>query len=151
MPENATIDETVLTEVARLSEAGSEMYDEGDDRGAIASWRRALELLPAPQGEWSAAVGLNAAIGDALDQLGDAAGAEAAFRAALDAREGALEPLVPYMVGVLTLERGDDVEAISHLMHAFALSGRELFDGERGERALAALNSRRTSAAEVTA
>ncbi|SEB96758.1 hypothetical protein SAMN04489806_2253 [Paramicrobacterium humi] len=139
MPSRTSISAATLNEIARLSEAGSEMYDEGDDAGALACWRKAIALLPMPSQQWDTAVWLHAAIGDALDTAGDAAGAEKAFRAALNASDGQSDAFVQYMVGVLALERGDEPDALDHLRHAYALSGRELFDGPRGERAWAAL------------
>lgn len=128
-------------EIARLSDAGSQMLDEGDAEGAIATWREALAQLPEPAAESAEAVWLHAAIGDAFDRIGDAEASEQAFRRALETDTGAADPAVRYMLGLLIAERGDTAEATPHLAQAYALTGRRLFEGERGDAAWEALHA----------
>ena len=137
LPAGDRLTERVAARVEQLCDFGDEQADDGDYRGALETWSAALELLPAPRTDWGEATWLYAAIGDAHIQLGEDTAAQAALLDALSSPHGAATGYVHYLLGVSMLRTGD-ARAIDHLVRAYALEGRDIFDddGETGLRAL---------------
>ncbi|MEE6286822.1 hypothetical protein V2J52_04035 [Georgenia sp. MJ173] len=126
-----------MDRVEELCDLGDVQAEADDYRGAVATWTEALALLPEPRTEWGEATWLYASLGDAHFQLGDDAAAQAALFDALGSPDGAATGYVHYMLGVSML-RTDDARAVDHLLRAYALEGKDIFedDGETGAAAL---------------
>lgn len=91
-----------------LAEEGNVLLEErGDWAGAVAVWRRALALLPAPQDQWEASLWLNTSIGEALRAGGDLQGARTHLFDALNAPDGHMNPFTLLRLGQTLLELGE--------------------------------------------
>lgn len=117
-------------QIEELSEQGSFLFDRGDYRGAIGQWQQALAALPPPANDWEAAMWLHSSIGDAYYQSERYAQARAALSEGLGA-PGALEnPFVWYRLGQSEHKSGDMPAALEHLLRAYMLDGRTIFDAD---------------------
>lgn len=118
-----------LTEdrIDALSERGNVLLEENDDwKGAIAVWKEALHLLPAPATQWPQAAWLYASIGAAWLEGGDREQAYQAFDAAYRSEDGPTNPFILLNLGSLLRGR-DDATATQLLLQAYMLEGDEIF------------------------
>ncbi|KGJ02321.1 hypothetical protein SAMN04487972_1352 [Paracoccus halophilus] len=128
------LDETVAERIDFLAEEGNALLDgQGDWRGAIEVWKKALGMLPAPDTQWSQAVWLYASIGSAWLEGGDRDNALQAFDNAYRSEDGHLNPFVLLNLGSLLRGR-DDEAAVQLLLRAYMLEGGEIFaDGNESD------------------
>lgn len=123
----------IYEEVEALAEEGNSLSDDGDDAGAEAVWRQALDLLPEPRTEWEAHTWLCASIGEACYLQGRHADAKAMFFDALNGPGGVDNPFVHYMLGKALFHEGDLERAADELLRAYMLDSVEIFDGDEEE------------------
>lgn len=114
-----------------LAEQGNVLFDRRDYRGAIGQWDRALAMLPPPANDWDAALWLHSSIGDAYYQLAQYGQARAAFAEALSTPGGIENPFVWYRLGQSEHQSGDLPAALEHLLRAYMLDGRDIFDADK--------------------
>ena len=115
-----------------LSEEGSQLYEENDPLGALAVWKKALELVPAPQNTYAEAMWLESSIGDVYYLRAELAVALQHFLNAKDNLESnAYEnPFVMLRLGQLYFDLGAPHEAKEFLIRGYMLEGEELFEEE---------------------
>jgi len=122
--------DNIHTEITRLSEQGNALADAGDCDAAVRCFEAALDLLPPPIEQWSAACWLFTAIGDTLFQ---SARYREAIQPLLDAVKcagGIGNPLVHLRLGQTQLELGHEVLAADELARAYMGAGKEIFEEE---------------------
>lgn len=124
----------IYQQVEALSEEGNELSDEGDDEGAEAVWRQALDLLPEPKTKWSAYTWLTTSIGEASYFQSNYADAAQMLFDALNGPDAHENPFVHYMLGKALWQIGEDEDrAIDELLRAYMLDGVDIFDGDEEE------------------
>ena len=121
---------TIQVEIDLLAEEGNAFSDRDDHEQAIARWRKALDMLPAPQADWEAALWLCASIGDAHFQLGQFESASDALHDALNAPDGNTNPFVLFRLGQSYLRLGEITKATEFLLRAYMLDGQDIFDAD---------------------
>ena len=89
-----------------------------------------MDLLPEPKVQWEAATWLNASIGDARYQQKDFTAALEALLDALNGPDGVSNPFIHLRLGECFQELGQVDRARDHLMRAYMLAGREIFESE---------------------
>lgn len=135
--------DAIYNQVTALSERGNVALENGKVATAIIEWRRALELLPAPETQWDAAAWLHGSIGDAHWQAGRAAQTRDEMLAALNCSSGRENPFIYYRLGLAYRKLGDEANATENLLKAYMLAGDEIFEAEpEGREALTFLRSR---------
>ncbi|MEF7614134.1 hypothetical protein V4F39_09465 [Aquincola sp. MAHUQ-54] len=122
--------EAIHAQVERLSEEGSQRFDDGRYAAAIDRWNAALALLPPPAADWEAWTWLQTSIGDAYYQLGNFGAARAALFDALNGPGAADNPFVHYRLGQSSTRLGRDDEGREHLLKAYMLDGEDIFQAE---------------------
>lgn len=116
--------------ILELSEIGNALADQDDFTGARAKFEEALALLPEPHMDWEAALWLYASIGDMAFLSARYDDAAEAMGAALQCEDGASNPFVQLRLGQSMLELGHQPQAEEHLLRAYMLEGKEIFDAE---------------------
>lgn len=114
--------------ITQLSEKGNDLLDRGDAKGAVATWRSALTLLPEPHRKWDAAVWLYASIGDAERQDGNMDAALDAFHQAAASSDGYANSFVQLGIGTCLYDLGRQEESTEHLLRAYMGEGEEIFE-----------------------
>lgn len=122
----------VSERIDELSEEGCKLYEENDLPRALEVWKKALELVPAPQNTYAEAMWLESSIGDVRYLTGEL---EEALQHFLSAK-GNLEsnayenPFVMLRLGQLYFDLGVPDEAKEYLTRGYMLEGEELFEEE---------------------
>ncbi len=124
---------TVLDEIQGKLEVGDEALDAGEYATALARYREAAALLPEPRLGHDISYAVHAALGDGYFFAEDFQQAAAALRDALKAADGLADPVVHLRLGQAYFEMGDLDRAFDSLMYAYALDGRNVFQGEDGK------------------
>lgn len=120
----------IHAEITRLSEQGNALADAGECSAAVQCFEAAIELLPPPIEQWSAACWLFTAMGDTLflaERYGEA------IQPLLDAVKcagGIGNPFLHLRLGQTQLELGHEVLAADELARAYMGAGREIFEEE---------------------
>ena len=127
-----TMSKEMLAEIDRISEEGSELFDEGKYRQAISAWEKAFAFVPDPKNTFSQSLWLHSSIGDAWFLLKDFKQSAAHFFAAKSNVEenGYANPFIMLRLGQSYLELSDAANAKEYLLRAYALEGKELFNDE---------------------
>lgn len=115
-----------------LSEEGNQCFDAEDYQGAIAIWKRALSLIPAPRNTYGESQWLETAIGDAYFMTEDYANALAhLLNAKANIERNAYEnPFIMLRVGQAFFEQEQPDEAREYLLRAYMFEGEEIFESE---------------------
>jgi tetratricopeptide (TPR) repeat protein len=126
-----------------LTEAQQDLVDEYCEQGnaaldaaryddAIASFKQALAVLPAPVADWDTAGWISASLGDVYFSKGDYT---AALEQLLVAEEiysrDEANPFVYLRLGEAYFETGDQSNAIKFLLRAYKMEGAALFEEDR--------------------
>ena len=122
------LSDEIFDRVTELSEEGNLAMEREDFTQAIAIWKNALRLLPAPQLKWGAAMWLHGSIGGAQRQVGDVEGGLSSFLSAAATDDGAHNAFIQYGLGVSLIDLGRDEEATDPLLRAYMLDGTDIFD-----------------------
>jgi tetratricopeptide (TPR) repeat protein len=132
----------IYEKVTDLSERGNLLLDAGHPDSAIEVWNEALALLPHPQKKWEAGMWLHASLGQAYRDKGDLTNALSHLQSAHGSADGHLNPFVLISLGATLYDLGRPEEAADHLLRAYMLEGKGLFD-EFGGPYLGFLRSRK--------
>ena len=116
--------------VTRISAAGDALIESGDFLGAASEFKRALGVLPQPTDDWSAALWLYVAIGDAYFFAGDYESARVALNRAQYFDTSLENPFIWLRRGQVYFELGATELADDCLASAFMLGGPEIFERE---------------------
>ena len=127
------LDDSIYREIAALSQEGNASMDDAQYPEAIATFEKALALVPSPKSEWEAATWLYASLGDAFYMLQDYAGASDHFFDALNCPAGLGNPFIHLRLGECLYRMGNHAGAEEHLMRAFMLEGEGIFENEPAE------------------
>lgn len=122
--------DNIHAEITRLSEQGNALADVGECDAAVRCFEEALELLPSPIEQWSAACWLFTAIGDTLFQSARYSEAIQPLLDAVKCAGGIGNPFVHLRLGQTQLELGHEVLAADELARAYMGAGGEIFEEE---------------------
>ena len=126
----APLSDSLHAEIVQLSERGNALADAGQWDEAVACFEAALDLLPEPLEQWSAACWLFTAIGDACFFKGDFARAIQPLLDAVKCHGGTGNPFLHLRLGQTQFELGHEILAAEELARAYMGGGTEIFDGE---------------------
>lgn len=116
--------------VERLSEEGNLLVDIDDYKGALGKFTAALNVLPSPKQQWEAALWLYASVGDMHLFLEDYQQAADNYYNALNCPDGQESGFVHLRLGEALFELKNDKVAVDHLLRAYMLEGKEIFEEE---------------------
>jgi tetratricopeptide (TPR) repeat protein len=97
---------------------------------AVELYQQALSMIPEPKPLYDISLPAFTALGEAYFCSGDYHNALSAFREALKAPGGVENPLLHLRLGQAYYESGDLARAAGSLTRAYALDGRDVFEGE---------------------
>jgi tetratricopeptide (TPR) repeat protein len=118
----------IYGQLEELSNAGNDLFDDGNYSLSIAKWLKAIDLLPEPKSDWEAYTWLSASIGDAYYQLENLDEARDAFLNALNGPDGQSNPFIHYRLGQCNDRLG--INGIEHLLKAYMLNGEDIFKND---------------------
>lgn len=124
------LDDQTAAQVERLSEEGNVLVDTNDFNGALKKFIAALNLLPLPKSRWEAALWLYASIGDMYLFKEEYEQAASNYYNALNCPEGQESGFVHLRLGESLYELDDKKKALDHLLRAYMLEGKEIFEEE---------------------
>lgn len=116
--------------VERLSEEGNVHVDNDNFDAALKKFTAALEILPTPKNNWDAALWLYASIGDMHLFKEEYELAQTNYYNALNCPDGQASAFVHLRLGETLYELEEKDKALEHLLRAYMLEGKELFDEE---------------------
>jgi hypothetical protein len=122
--------EPLFTELTARTNVGQELFDQCRFSEALPVFQSAWDLLPLPKQQWNAALWTLAAIGDCYFLMRDFSAAQRTFIEAMALPEGVGNVFLHLRLGEIALELGEEVRAADELIRAYAVGGREAFDGE---------------------
>jgi tetratricopeptide (TPR) repeat protein len=97
---------------------------------AVERYQQALSMIPEPKHLYDISLPAFTALGEAYFYSGDYRNALSAFREALKVPGGVENPLLHLRLGQTYYESGDLNRAADSLTRAYALGGRDVFEGE---------------------
>ena len=121
------LDDKTYARVQKLSKQGDKLVAKKKFDAAVDKYREALELLPEPATDWSAATWLFVAIGDARFQQRNYEKSVLSFMNATFCPSGIGNPFVHLRLGQCRLELGEPDAATDELMRAYMGGGKEIF------------------------
>lgn len=124
------LDDELYEQIESLSEEGNEFVEEDDYAAALNKFKEALALVPEPKIKWEAAFWLYAGIGDMCLFLEDYKASADAFYHALNCPDGQESGFVHLRLGEALFEIDKKEDALEHLLRAYMLEGKELFNDE---------------------
>jgi tetratricopeptide (TPR) repeat protein len=126
------LSDEVSDRIEELSEKGNVLYEENNLQEAVDVWKKALELIPAPQNSYAESLWLESSIGDVYYLSGKINEALQHFlNAKGNLEENAYEnPFIMLRLGQLYLDLEAIEEAKEYLIRAYMLEGEELFEEE---------------------
>ncbi|SHG41624.1 tetratricopeptide repeat protein [Pedobacter caeni] len=124
------LDDELYEQIESLSEEGNEFVDEDDYAAALEKFKEALVLVPEPKTKWEAAFWLYASMGDMYLFLEDYEASADAFYYALNCPDGQESGFVHLRLGEALYEINKKEDALQHLLRAYMLEGKELFNDE---------------------
>jgi len=123
----------IYDRIVALSVEGDTFAENGEYNAALDQYQQALDLLPNPKLDWSAATWLYTAIGDAHFNLEDLHAAMDAYQQALKAPDGIGNPYIWFCIGQVYYAWKELDRAKEHFMRAYMLDGEDIFDGQPPE------------------
>jgi len=116
--------------ILKLSAEGDALALRQQYEEAVAKYNEAWVLMPEPKSEWEASTWLMGAIGDACFLGGFYTSGAEAFDYALHCPGGFGNPFIHLRLGQCEFELQQLERAAEHLIRAYALEGKEIFDAE---------------------
>lgn len=116
-------------QIEQLSEQGSDLLDD-DWQGALALWRKALDVIPEPKSAHGEATWLYTSIGDAYHSGADWANAVENLKIALTCPDGTGSAYLWLRLGQSQYELGQLDDAANSLLSAYMLEGDEIYADE---------------------
>jgi tetratricopeptide (TPR) repeat protein len=121
---------SLIDEIQSKLDQGDACLDADEFAAAIAFCQQAVSLIPAPKHSHDISLSAFTALGEAYFFSGYYQDALAAFSEALKSPGGVENPLLHLRRGQAYFENGDPDRAADSLTRAYALDGRDVFDGE---------------------
>ena len=116
--------------IERLSEEGNVLSDNNNFDAALIKFTTALSILPTPKINWEAALWLYASIGDMYLFKEEYEFAMSNYYNALNCPDGQGSGFVHLRLGESLFELNDEKKALDHLLKAYMLDGKEIFEDE---------------------
>lgn len=116
--------------IEKLSEEGNALADRNDFDAAIKKFEQALAIVPTPKTDYEASLWLYASIGDMYFSKGDHENSADNFYNALNCPDGQVNAFVHLRLGEDLFELKQKDESLDHLLRAYMLEGKEIYDGE---------------------
>jgi len=120
----------LLNDIQAKIDQGDEFLNTDDFTQAVELYRQGLSLIPEPKHLHDISLPAFTALGEAYFYSGNYRKALSAFREALKAPGGVENPLLHLRLGQTYYESGDLNRAADSLTRAYALDGRDVFEGE---------------------
>lgn len=130
MSDAVAINDTDFALIEKLSEEGNALAERNDFDGAIKKFEQALAIVPAPKSEYEASMWLYASIGDMYFSKRDYETSAENFYNALNCPSGQVNGFVHLRLGEDLFELKQKEKSLDHLLRAYMLEGKEIFDGE---------------------
>jgi Tetratricopeptide repeat. len=124
------LDERIHQEICDLSQEGDKYLDDDNFGLAEKKYLEALNLIPKPKVEWEASTWLYVALGEVHFFASKYLEALPFFREALKCPEGLGNPLINLRIGQCHYELGNYDLAKEHLLKAYMVEGKEIFEEE---------------------
>lgn len=124
------LDDSLHSSIKALCAEGDALAQRKDYQSAIARYREALTLLPAPASNWEAATWIWTAIGDAFFLAGNLDEAYRAFSSATHCPGGIGNPFIHLRLGEIQFDLGNEIIAADELARAYMSGGKRIFNGE---------------------
>ncbi len=123
----------LLRKIQAKLDQGDALLDRDEFAKALEAYRQAVALIPAPKHRHEIALPAYTALGEGFFFAGYYARALRAFGEALKAPGGVENPLLHLRIGQAHFEGREFDRAADALTRAYALGGRDVFDGEEGK------------------
>lgn len=122
------LDPALYEKIKEHSDEGERLFYDGRFPEALEEYTKALDLIPEPKQRWEASVWVLAAIGDCYFWLKDFGAALGCFRKLMVEYEEYGNPFTRLRYGECLYETGNEELAREHLLAAYAMEGKELFE-----------------------
>ena len=122
------LDPALYEKIKEHSDEGERLFYDGRFPEALEEYSKALDLIPEPRQRWEASVWVLAAIGDCHFWLKDFGAALGCFRKLMVEYEEYGNPFTRLRYGECLYETGNEELAREHLLAAYAMEGKELFE-----------------------
>ncbi len=122
------LDPALYEKIKEHSDEGERLFYDGRFPEALEEYSKALDLIPEPRQRWEASVWVLAAIGDCYFWLKDFGAALGCFRKLMVEYEEYGNPFTRLRYGECLYETGNEELAREHLLAAYAMEGKELFE-----------------------
>ena len=122
------LEPNLYEKIKEFSADGEKLFFDGRFSEALTEYNRAFDLIPEPKHRWEASVWLIAAIGDCYFWLRDFATSLEYFRKLMAKYEEYGNPFTRLRYGECLYETGNEQLAKEHLLAAYSMEGRELFE-----------------------
>lgn len=120
------LDDQIHEKITEYCAKGDKLADKQEFNAAIEEYKKAKQLIPAPQSDWDATVWVDTAIGDAYFFLADFTQAADSFQAAYNNEP--TNPFILMRLGQSLFELGDLNRSQEYLLRAYMLEGEEIFE-----------------------
>lgn len=117
-------------EIEQLCASGDQLADANKYTEALDLFKKAYALIPEPQTEWEATTWVTAAIGDMYFLLRQFEEAKRILSFAMHCPNAIGNPFLHFRLGQCQFELQALDQAADELTRAYALTEKELFDGE---------------------
>ena len=114
--------------IKEYSDKGETLFYEGRFSEALREYNKAFDVIPEPKQRWEASVWLIAAMGDCYFWLKEFDVALEYFRKLMAEYEEYGNPFTRLRYGECLYETGNEQLAKEHLLAAYSMEGRELFE-----------------------
>ena len=122
------LDPALYEKIKEHSDEGERLFYDGRFPEVLEEYTKALDLIPEPKQRWEASVWVLAAIGDCYFWLKDFGAALGCFRKLMVEYEEYGNPFTRLRYGECLYETGNEELAREHLLAAYAMEGKELFE-----------------------
>ena len=122
------LDPKVYESIKEYSAEGERLFYDGRFSEALKEYDKAFDMIPEPKNRWEASVWLLAAKGDCYFWLKDFDAALECFQKLMVEYEEYGNPFTRLRYGECLYETGNEQLAKEHLLAAYSMEGKELFE-----------------------
>lgn len=122
------LDPKLYEVIKDYSAEGEKLFYNGRFSEALKEYKKAFDMIPEPKYQWEASVWLIAAMGDCHFWLKDFDAALECFRKLMAEYEEYGNPFTRLRYGECLYETGNEKLAKEHLLAAYSMEGKELFE-----------------------
>ncbi len=120
------LDDEIHEKITDYCAKGDKLAEKQEFKAAIEEYKKAKQLIPAPQSDWDATVWVDTAMGDAYFFLSDFTLAADCFQAAYNNEP--TNPFILMRLGQCLFELDDLKRSEEYLLGAYMLEGEEIFE-----------------------